>query len=48
MIPTVAVDQQYATVLKWYGVDDAMLDTIFPNLANFNNTAYGRDMGFML
>ena len=47
IIPTVAVDQQYSTVLKWYGVDNTTLDTIFPNLANFDNTRYGRDMGFM-
>ena len=47
IIPSVAVDQQYATVLKWFGIDDAQLNAVFPNLSNFDNTQYGRDMGFM-
>ncbi len=44
-IPTTAVDQLAATLSKWMGVtDNAALDAIFPNLANFG----ARDLGFML
>lgn len=43
IIPTIAVEQQFATVLKWFGVDDTLNDTLFPNLKNFSE----RDLGFM-
>lgn len=44
MIPTTAVDQYAATLARWFGVSDADLDAIFPNLGNFAS----RDLGFML
>lgn len=34
-IPTTALDQYAATLGGWFGVSDADLRTIFPNLANF-------------
>ena len=41
-LPGVSVDQIGATLGKWFGVPDSELDTIFPNLRNFQ-----RDLGFM-
>ncbi len=44
-IPTMAVDQFGATLGSWFGVSDANLLTIFPNLSNFD--AGTRNVGFM-
>ncbi|MEO5937163.1 MAG: DUF1501 domain-containing protein, partial [Terriglobales bacterium] len=41
-IPTTSVDQFGATLARWFGVSDANLPAIFPNLANFTT----QDMGF--
>ena len=42
-IPTTAVDQYGATLARWFGVADADLATVFPNLARFASS----DVGFM-
>jgi uncharacterized protein (DUF1501 family) len=42
-IPTLAVDQYAATLAKWFGVDDNMRATIFPNLSRFATS----NLGFM-
>jgi uncharacterized protein (DUF1501 family) len=34
-IPTTAIDQYFATLATWFGVDNSNLPTIFPNLGNF-------------
>jgi uncharacterized protein (DUF1501 family) len=53
LIPGVAVDQYSATLARWFGVSDTDLDTLFPNLKNFNTAnpgggaTGGRNMGFM-
>jgi uncharacterized protein (DUF1501 family) len=41
-IPSTSVDQYAATLARWWGIDDAGLTKIFPNLANFAS----RDIGF--
>ena len=41
-LPVTSVDTIGATLGKWFGVSDANLDTIFPNLSNFP-----RDLGFL-
>ncbi|NDC59793.1 MAG: DUF1501 domain-containing protein, partial [Alphaproteobacteria bacterium] len=43
MIPTTSVYQMAATLGRWFGVPDAQLTTIFPNLANFAQ----RNLGFL-
>ena len=47
IIPTLAIDQQLATLTKWFGTDDAYNQQLFPNLSNFAGTTYGIDVGFM-
>jgi len=42
-IPTTSVDQYGATLAKWFGVADADLPTVFPNVVNFPT----RDLGFL-
>ena len=44
MIPTTSADQYAATLAKWFGIDDADLGAVAPNLDNF----VVRDLGFML
>ena len=44
MIPTTSADQYAATLAKWFGIDDADLASVAPNLDNF----IARDLGFML
>ncbi|HLK19026.1 MAG TPA: DUF1501 domain-containing protein [Bryobacteraceae bacterium] len=36
-IPTTSIDQYGATLCSWFGVADAALATVFPNLANFGS-----------
>src|SRR5215813_5215116 len=40
-IPTTSVDQYAATLAKWFGVADADLPVIFPNLVNFTTANLG-------
>jgi uncharacterized protein (DUF1501 family) len=42
-IPTTALDQYAATMATWFGVSNANLPTIFPNLVNFPTS----NLGFM-
>jgi len=43
MIPTTSLDQYGATLAKWFGVPDAALTSVFPNLGNFAL----KDLGFL-
>jgi uncharacterized protein (DUF1501 family) len=40
-IPTTAVDQYGATLARWFGVSDADMAQVFPNLASFGNANLG-------
>ncbi|MFN3228899.1 MAG: DUF1501 domain-containing protein [Asticcacaulis sp.] len=40
-IPTTSVDQYAATLGSWFGVSDTDLNSIFPNLRNFNTPRLG-------
>lgn len=43
VLPTTSTDQYGATLARWFGIDDAQLTTVFPNLANFPT----RNLGFL-
>jgi uncharacterized protein (DUF1501 family) len=43
-IPAVSSDQYAATLARWFGIDDAQMSLIAPNLGNFAQ----RDLGFMV
>ena len=40
-IPTTAIDQYFATLASWFGVDNSKLSVIFPNLGRFATTTLG-------
>lgn len=42
-IPTTSVEQYAATLAKWFGVPDADMSYVFPNLSSFSTT----NLGFM-
>ena len=45
LLPSTSVDQYGATLARWYGVPESLLDDVFPNLANFGAA---RNLGFMI
>jgi uncharacterized protein (DUF1501 family) len=42
-IPTTAIDQYFATLATWFGVDNTNLPTVFPNIGRFTSP----NLGFM-
>lgn len=44
IIPSTSADQYAATLARWFGIPEADLDIVAPNLLNFTQ----RDLGFML
>ena len=40
-IPSTAIDQYYATLATWFGVDNSNLGTLFPNLGRFATNNLG-------
>jgi uncharacterized protein (DUF1501 family) len=40
-IPTTAIDQYFATLATWFGVDNGNLSTVFPNLNRFSTPNLG-------
>jgi uncharacterized protein (DUF1501 family) len=40
-IPTTAIDQYFATLATWFGVDNSNLATVFPNLDRFSTPNLG-------
>lgn len=47
LLPSTSVDQYAATLARWFGVPEAELAGILPNLSNFGSSAYPTDLGFM-
>ncbi|HTH39096.1 MAG TPA: DUF1501 domain-containing protein, partial [Pyrinomonadaceae bacterium] len=42
-IPTTSVDQYAATLARWFGLAEADMSSVFPNIANFTTS----NLGFM-
>jgi uncharacterized protein (DUF1501 family) len=42
-IPTTAIDQYFATLATWFGIDADNLASVFPNLSRFSSS----NLGFM-
>jgi uncharacterized protein (DUF1501 family) len=40
-IPTTAIDQYFATIATWFGVDNSNLSTVFPNIGRFASPSLG-------
>jgi len=40
-IPTTAIDQYFATLATWFGVDSGNLSTVFPNIGRFPTSNLG-------
>ena len=40
-LPTIAIDQYFATLATWFGVDNSNLATVFPNLGRFATSNLG-------
>lgn len=40
-IPTTAIDQYFATIATWFGVDNDNLSTVFPNIGRFSTANLG-------
>ncbi len=47
LIPTLSTDQYFAELARWFGVPDADLGAVFPNLNRFHNIGSGAPIGFM-
>lgn len=47
LLPSTSVDQYAATLAKWFGVADAELTNILPNITHFGGTGYPVNLGFM-
>jgi uncharacterized protein (DUF1501 family) len=52
LLPTTSVDQYAATLASWFGVEDAEMTRVLPNIENFNNVTLGpitfqKNVGFM-
>ena len=47
LLPSTSVDQYAATLAKWFGVSNAELTDILPNIGHFGGAAHPLDLGFM-
>ncbi len=47
LIPTMSTDEYFADLARWFGVSDAQLGTVFPNLHRFHTIGSGAPVGFM-
>jgi uncharacterized protein (DUF1501 family) len=47
LLPSTSVDQYAATLARWFGVADAELASVLPNLGHFGGPSYPVNLGFM-
>jgi uncharacterized protein (DUF1501 family) len=44
LIPTTSMVQYYATILKWFGVNESQITSLLPDIINFSQ----KDLGFTI
>jgi uncharacterized protein (DUF1501 family) len=47
LLPSTSVDQYAATLARWFGVADAELSDVLPNIGHFGGAGYPVNLGFM-
>ena len=47
LLPSTSVDQYAATLARWFGVADAELPGVLPNIGHFGGAGYPVNLGFM-
>jgi uncharacterized protein (DUF1501 family) len=47
LLPSTSVDQYAATLARWFGVTDAELPSVLPNIGHFGGAGYPVNLGFM-
>ncbi len=47
ILPSTAMEQMYAPALKWFGVDEATMAHVLPNLKNFRTDASDSESAFL-
>ncbi|MEM1220590.1 MAG: hypothetical protein AAGH79_16835, partial [Bacteroidota bacterium] len=47
LVPTLSTDEYFAELASWFGVENADLTNIFPNLLNFYSPGATPPIGFM-
>jgi len=47
IIPTTSIEQMLAPALNWFGVDEAVMQTVLPNLANFKTSNDNFESAFL-
>jgi uncharacterized protein (DUF1501 family) len=47
LLPSTSVDQYAATLAQWFGVANAELTGILPNISHFGGAGYPVNLGFM-
>jgi uncharacterized protein (DUF1501 family) len=47
LLPSTSVDQYAATLARWFGVTDAELVSVLPDLKNFGSVDYPVNLGFL-
>jgi uncharacterized protein (DUF1501 family) len=47
LLPTTSVDQYAGTLARWFGVENAEMAGVLPNIGRFNSAEYPNNVGFM-
>lgn len=47
LVPTTSVDELYAEILQWFGVSNADMPYVLPNIENFYTIGSGAPIGFL-
>ena len=47
ILPTLSTDEFFTEMLQWFGVSDADLPYVLPNIENFYSIGSGQPIGFL-